>query len=92
MGQDISLTKVDTTAYVGTWTGSMGGATLSFTLNADGTMSGYSPIMEPTNIDGFWTVTKAGVIIGAGEENVSGSLQGDKLVINFNGQIELTKE
>lgn len=91
-GQDVPLTKVDTTAYVGTWTGSMGGATLSIKLNADGTMSGYSPIMEPTNIDGFWTVTKAGVIIGPGEENVSGTLQGDKLVINFNGQIELTKE
>ena len=91
-GQDVPLTKVDTAAYVGTWKGTLGGATLSFTLNADGTMSGYSPIMEPTNIDGFWTVTKAGVIIGAGEENVPGSLQGDKLVINFNGQIELTKE
>ena len=91
-GQDIPLTKVDTTAYVGTWKGTLGGATLSFTLNADGTMSGYSPIMDPTNIDGFWTVTKAGVMIGAGKENVSGTLQGDKLVINFNGQIELTKD
>lgn len=90
-GQDIPLTKVDTAAYVGTWKGTLGGATLSFTLNADGTMSGYSPIMEPTNIDGFWTVTNDGVMIGAGEENVSGTLQGDKLVINFNGQIELTK-
>ena len=90
-GQDVPLTKVDTAAYVGTWTGSMGGATLSFTLNADGTMSGYSPIMDPTNIDGFWTGTNDGVMIGAGEENVSGTLQGDKLVINFNGQIELTK-
>lgn len=97
-GQDVPLTKVDTAAYVGTWTGSMGGATLSITLNADGTMSGYSPIMEPTNIDGFWTVTNDGVIIGAdvGDEDpeegiIPGSLQGDKLVINFNGQIELTK-
>ena len=98
MGQDVPLTKVDTAAYIGTWTGSMGGATLSITLNADGTMSGYSPIMEPTNIDGFWTVTNDGVIIGAdvGDEDpeegiIPGSLQGDKLVINFNGQIELTK-
>lgn len=98
MGQDVPLTKVDTAAYIGTWTGSMGGATLSITLNADGTMSGYSPIMEPTNIDGFWTVTNDGVMIGAdvGDEDpeegiIPGSLQGDKLVINFNGQIELTK-
>ncbi|MBQ8777450.1 MAG: hypothetical protein IJZ71_08215 [Treponema sp.] len=97
-GQDVPLTKVDTAAYVGTWTGSMGGATLSITLNADGTMSGYSPIMEPTNIDGFWTVTNDGVMIGAdvGDEDpeegiIPGALQGDKLVINFNGQIELTK-
>ena len=93
MGQDVPLTKVDTTAYIGTWTVSMGGATLSITLNADGTMSGYSPIMEPTNIDGFWTVTKAGVIIGAGEENVSGTLQGDKLeVIIDDMPIPLTRE
>ena len=98
MGQDVPLTKVDTAAYVGTWTGSMGGATLSITLNADGTMSGYSPIMNPSNIDGFWTVTNDGVMIGAdvGDEDpeegiIPGSLQGDKLVINFNGQIELTK-
>ena len=98
-GQDVPLTKVDTAAYVGTWKGTLGGATLSITLNADGTMSGYSPIMEPTNIDGFWTVTNDGVIIGAdvGDEDpeegiIPGSLQGDKLVINFNGQIELTKE
>lgn len=97
-GQDVPLTKVDTAAYVGTWTGSMGGATLSITLNADGTMSGYSPIMEPTNIDGFWTVTNDGVMIGAdvGDEDpeegiIPGSLQGDKLVINFNGEIKLTK-
>lgn len=97
-GQDVPLTKVDTAAYVGTWTGSMGGATLSITLNADGTMSGYSPIMNPSNIDGFWTVTNDGVMIGAdvGDEDpeegiIPGSLQGDKLVINFNGQIELTK-
>ena len=97
-GQDVPLTKVDTADYVGTWTGSMEGATLSITLNADGTMSGYSPIMEPTNIDGFWTVTNDGVMIGAdvGDEDpeegiIPGSLQGDKLVINFNGQIELTK-
>ena len=83
-GQDIPLTKVDTTAYIGTWNGSMGDATLSITLNADGTMSGYSPIMNPSNIDGFWTVTNDGVMIGAGEENVFGTLQGDKLVINFN--------
>ena len=92
-GQDIPLTKVDTAAYIGTWKGTLGGATLSITLNADGTMSGYSPIMDPTNIDGFWTVTNDGVIIGAGEENVSGTLQGDKLVINFNGMsITLTKD
>jgi len=98
MGQDVSMTKVDTAAYVGTWTGSMGGATLSITLNADGTMFGYSPIMEPTDIDGFWTVTNDGVMIGADvgdvdpeEGIIPGSLQGDKLVINFNGQIELTK-
>ena len=97
-GQDVPLTKVDTADYVGTWTGSMGGATLSITLNADGTMSGYSPIMEPTNIDGFWTGTNDGVMIGADvgdvdpeEGIIPGSLQGDKLVINFNGQIELTK-
>ena len=97
-GQGIPLTKVDTAAYIGTWKGTLGGATLSFTLNADGKMSGYSPIMEPTNIDGFWTVTNDGVMIGADvgdvdpeEGIIPGSLQGDKLVINFNGQIELTK-
>jgi hypothetical protein len=82
-GQDIPLTKVDTTAYVGTWKGTLGVTTLSFALNADGTMSGYSPIMEPTNIDGFWTGTNDGVMIGAGEENVSGTLQGDKLPANI---------
>ena len=98
MGQDVSMTKVDTAAYVGTWTGSMGGATLSITLNANGTMSGDSPVMNPNNIDGFWTVTNNGVMIGADvgdvdpeEGIIPGSLQGDKLVINFNGQIELTK-
>ena len=91
-GQDIPLTKVDTTAYVGTWTVSMEGATFSITLNADGTMSGYSPTFDPNNIAGFWTVTNDGVMIGAEGEIIPGSLQGDKLVINFNGQIELTKE
>ncbi|MBP3607143.1 MAG: hypothetical protein J6J11_02325 [Treponema sp.] len=98
-GQDIPLTKVDTTDYVGTWKGTLGGATLSIKLNADGTMSGYSPIMDPTNIDGFWIGTNDGVMIGAdvGDEDpeegiIPGSLQGDKLVINFKGQIELTKD
>lgn len=92
-GQDVPLTKVDTTAYVGTWTGTLGGATLSFTLNADGTMSGYSPIMEPTNIDGFWTVTNDGVMIGAEGEIIPGSLQGDKLeVIIDDMPIPLTRE
>ncbi len=95
-GQDVPLTKVDTAAYVGTWTGSMGGATLSITLNADGTLVADNSMAGETT--GFWTVTNDGVMIGAdvGDEDpeegiIPGSLQGDKLVINFNGQIELTK-
>ena len=92
-GQDVPLTKVDTTVYVGTWTVSMEGATFSITLNADGTMSGYSPTFDPNNIDGFWTVTNDGVMIGAEGEIISGSLQGDKLeVIIDDMPIPLTRE
>ena len=96
-GQDVPLTKVDTADYVGTWTGSMGGATLSITLNADGTISAYNSMQGSTT--GFWTVTNSGFImeldvgdVDPEEGIIPGTLQGDKLVINFNGQIELTKE
>lgn len=96
-GQDVPLTKVDTAAYVGTWTGSMGGATLSITLNADGTLVADNSMAG--NTSGFWTVTNSGFIMWLDigdecpEEGLPGNLQGDELEVNYMGnEISLTKE
>ena len=97
-GQDVPLTKVDTAAYVGTWTGTMGPVSLSITLNADGTVSAYNSMEGDTT--GFWTVTNSDFImeLDVGDENqeegiISGNLQGDKLEVNYMDQnISLTKE
>ena len=96
-GQDIPLTKVDTAAYIGTWTGSMGGATLSITLNADGTLVADNSMAG--NTSGFWTVTNSGFIMWLDigdecpEEGLPGNLQGDELEVNYMGnEISLTKE
>ena len=96
-GQDIPLTKVDTATYVGTWTGSMGGATLSITLNADGTLVADNSMEGETT--GFWTVTNSGFIMWLDigdecpEEGLPGNLQGDELEVNYMGnEISLTKE
>ena len=96
-GQDVPLTKVDTTAYVGTWTGSMGGATLSITLNADGTLVADNSLAGETT--GFWTVTNSGFIMWLDigdecpKEGLPGNLQGDELEVNYMGnEISLTKK
>lgn len=96
-GQDVPLTKVDTAAYIGTWTGSMGGATLSITLNADGTLVADNSMAG--NTSGFWTVTNSGFIMWLDigdecpEEGLPGNLQGDELEVNYMGnEISLTKE
>ena len=82
VGQDISLTKVDTSAYVGTWTGTMGSDPISITLNANGTVSG--------NISGFWTVINSNVKIN---ESGSGRLTNGRLEGEYDGQaISLTKQ
>lgn len=97
MGQNISLTKVDTSAYVGTWTGTMeGNVSLSVTLNANGTVSANNSEQGDTN--GLWTVTNSGFImwLNIGDEfpegGVSGNLQNGNLVVDYDGQnISLTK-
>ena len=96
-GQDISLTKVDTSAYVGTWTGTMDGQELSIDLYANGTISAYMEGAGDTT--GFWTVTNSGFIMWLDmdgnfpELGVSGKLQNGNLVVNYMGQnISLTKE
>lgn len=95
MGQDIPLTKVDTTAYVGKWTDEA--QVLSITLNADGTVSAYNSKEGDTT--GFWTVTNSGFIMWLDvgeecpEEGFPGNLQGDELEVNYMGnKISLTKE
>lgn len=95
MGQNISLTKVDTSAYVGTWTGTMeGNVSLSVTLNANGTVSANNSEQGDTN--GLWTITNSGFIMwlpDVAEEGVSGNLQNGNLVVDYDGQnISLTKE
>ena len=97
MGQAIPLTKVDTTAYVGKWTGTMGPVTLSITLTADGIVSANNSMEGDTT--GFWTVTNSGFIMWLDvgdecpEEGFPGNLQGDELKVNYMGQnISLTKE
>lgn len=97
VGQDISLTKVNTSAYVGTWTGTMGSDPISITLNANGTVSAYMEGAGDTT--GLWTVTNSGFIMWLDmdgnfpEEGVSGNLQNGNLVVNYMGQnISLTKE
>lgn len=96
-GQDVPLTKVDTAAYIGTWTGLMGGANLSITLNADGTLVADNSMAG--NTSGFWTVTNSGFIMWLDigdecpEEGLPGNLQGDELEVNYMGnEISLTKE
>lgn len=97
VGQDISLTKVDTSAYVGTWTGTMEGQELSIDLYANGTISAYMEGAGDTT--GFWTVTNSGFIMWLDmdgnfpELGVSGKLQNGNLVVNYMGQnISLTKK
>lgn len=78
VGQGISLTKVDTSAYVGTWTSD----SISITLNANGTVSG--------NISGSWTVINSNVKIN---ESGSGRLTNGRLEGEYDGQaISLTKQ
>ena len=93
--QDISLTKVDTTAYVGTWTDEA--QVLSITLNADGTVSANNSMEGDTT--GFWTVTNSGFIMWLDvgeecpEEGFPGNLQGDELEVDYMGnKISLTKK
>ena len=97
MGQDVPLTKVDTTAYLGNWTGSMGPVTLSIKLNADGTVSANNSMEGDTT--GFWTVTNSGFIMWLDvgeecpEEGFPGNLQGDELEVDYMGnKISLTKK
>ena len=95
MGQDVPLTKVDTTAYVGTWTDEA--QVLSITLKADGTVSANNSMEGDTT--GFWTVTNSGFIMwldvgdACPEEGFPGNLQGDELEVDYMGnKISLTKE
>ncbi len=97
VGQDISLTKVNTSAYVGTWTGTMGSDQVSITLDANGTV--YAEDSTQGETTGLWTVTNSGFIMWLDmdgnfpEEGVSGNLQNGNLVVNYMGQnISLTKE
>lgn len=94
-GQDISLSKVDTSAYVGTWTGKMGDdVSLSVTLNADGTVSAYNSGEGKTT--GLWTVSNSYFTMwlpDVAKEEFPGKLQNGNLVVNYMGQnISLTKE
>lgn len=95
MGQDVPLTKVDTTAYVGTWTDEA--QVLSITLKADGTVSANNSKEGDTT--GFWTVTNSGFIMwldvgdACPEEGFPGNLQGDELEVDYMGnKISLTKK
>lgn len=95
MEQAIPLTKVDTTAYVGTWTDEA--QVLSITLNADGTVSAYNSMEGDTT--GFWTVTNSCFIMWLDigdecpEEGFPGNLQGDELEVDYMGnKISLTKK
>lgn len=97
MEQAIPLTKVNTTAYLGNWTGTMGPVSLSITLNADGTVSANNSREGETT--GFWTVTNSGFImwLNVGDEcpgeGFLGNLQGDELEVNYMDQnISLTKK
>ena len=97
MGQAIPLTKVDTTAYLGKWTGTMESVSLSITLKDDGTVSANNSLAGETT--GFWTVTNSGFIMWLDigdecpEEGFLGNLQGDELEVNYmNQNISLTKE
>lgn len=95
---DIPLTKVDTSAYVGTWIGTMGDdMSLSVTLNADGTVFAKNSSEEETT--GLWTVTNSyfTMWLDVGDEDLEegffGNLQNGKLVVNYAGKdISLTKE
>lgn len=93
MGENISFTKVNTTAYVGTWTGSMGNQKLSIDLYGNGII--FANNSEEGYTNGLWTVTNSGFImwLDVGYGIIPGSLQGDKLIVNYlNYEISLTKE
>lgn len=96
VGQDISLTKVNTSAYVGTWTGTMDGQELSIDLYANGTISAYMEGAGDTT--GFWTVINLGFIMWLDmdgnfpEVGIPGKLQNGKLVVHYgDDDISLTK-
>ncbi len=98
MNYKLVFTKVDTSAYVGTWTGTMGDdMSLSVTLNADGTVFAKNYSEEETT--GLWTVTNScfTMWLDVGDEDLEegffGNLQNGNLVVNFYGQnISLTKK
>ena len=97
MNYKLVFTKVNTSAYVGTWTGTMGSAQLSITLDADGTVFTNNSNIEDTT--GFWTVTNSGFIMWLNIEDeypefgLDGKLQNGKLVVNFmDDEISLTKK
>ena len=96
MNYKLVFTKVNTTAYVGTWTGTMGSAQISITLDANGTV--YAEDSTQGETTGLWTITNSGFIMWLNigdefpEEGVSGNLQSGKLVVNYmNNEISLTK-
>lgn len=98
MNYKLVFTKVNTTAYVGTWTGTMeGDVSLSVTLKADGTISVNNSSEGYTT--GLWTVINSNVIMWLDIENecpefgLDGNLQNCKLVVNFmDDEISLTKK
>lgn len=81
VGQEISLTKVDTSAYVGTWTSDP----ISITLNANGTAA-------EGETTGLWTVIDSNVKIKMGDKSGSVRLTNGKLEGTYGEQnISLTK-
>ena len=95
MEQDMLLTKVNTTAYVGTWKDE--NQVFSITLEADGIV--FANNSREGDTTGFWTVTNSGFIMWLDigdecpEEGFLGNLQGDELEVNYMDQnISLTKE
>lgn len=97
MNYKLVFTKVNTTAYVGTWTGTMGSAQISITLDANGTV--YAEDSTQGETTGLWTVTNSyfTMWLDVGDEDLEegffGNLQNGNLVVNFYGQnISLTKK
>ena len=95
MEQAIPLTKVDTTAYLGTWKDE--NQVFSITLKADGIVSAKNSMEGDTT--GFWTVTNSGFIMWLDvgdecpEEGFPGKLQGDELEVDYmDNKISLTKK